>query len=59
MRAVGGLPDAGAKPVVLGVGVPHVGVAHRRRLLPRPPSFPAAAREGERDGERKIGGKSI
>jgi hypothetical protein len=52
MGAIGGLPDAGAEPVVLGVGVPHVRVAHRRRLLP-PLSFPAAAREVER--EREIG----
>jgi hypothetical protein len=48
MGAIGGLPDAGAEPVVLGVGVPHVRVAHRRRLLP-PLSFPAAAREVERE----------
>jgi hypothetical protein len=51
MGAIGGLPDAGAEPVVLGVGVPHVRVAHRRRLLP-PLSFPAAAREVERERER-------
>jgi hypothetical protein len=54
MGAIGGLPDAGAEPVVLGVGVPHVRVAHRRRLLP-PLSFPAAAREVERERERDWG----
>jgi len=44
--------DAGAGPVVLGVRVPDVGVAHLRLLLPPPlPSFSAAAREDERDGE--------
>jgi hypothetical protein len=41
--------DAGAGPVVLGVRVPDVGVAHLRLLLPPPlPSFSAAAaREDE------------
>jgi hypothetical protein len=57
MGAIGGLPDAGAEPVVLGVGVPHVGVAHRCRLLP-PLSFPAAAREVERERERERLGKA-
>lgn len=45
------LPDAGAGPVVLGVGVPDVGVPHRRRLLVRLP--PAAAGCWERVGGRK------
>ena len=42
MRVPAHPADAGARPVVLGVGVPHVGVPHlrrrRRRLrLPPPP----------------------